>query len=77
LGNTAFGSILGGTEITKFRGKVGRKGNQLYFISIHPAATIYNQELIEVLKKDIQKLFGLIKELKNGKKISIDIEFPS
>ncbi len=77
LGNTAFGSILGGTEITKFRGKVGRKGNQLYFISIHPAATIYNQELIEVLKKDIQKLFELIRELKNGKKISIDIEFPS
>ncbi len=77
LGNTAFGSILGGTEITKFRGNVGRKGNQLYFISIHPAATIYNQELIEVLKKDIQKLFELIRELKNGKKISIDNEFPS
>ena len=51
LGNTAFGSILGGTEITKFRGKVGRKNNQLYFITIHPAATIYNQELIGVLKK--------------------------
>ena len=77
LGNTAFGSILGGTEITKFRGKVGRKENQLYFITIHPAATIYNQGLIEVLKKDIKKLFELIKELKNGKQISIDIEFPS
>jgi len=49
----------------------------LYFISIHPAATIYNQELIEVLKKDIKKLFELIKELKNGKQISIDIEFSS
>ena len=77
LGNTAFGSILGGTEITKFRGKVGRKGKQLYFITIHPAATIYNQELIKVLKEDIKKLFGLIRELKNGKQISIDIEFSS
>ena len=77
LGNTAFGSILGGSEITKFRGKVGRKDNQLYFITIHPAATIYNQGLIEVLKEDIKKLFSLIRELKNGKQIPIDIEFSS
>ncbi|MFQ5440111.1 MAG: uracil-DNA glycosylase [Nitrosopumilaceae archaeon] len=77
LGNTAFGSILGGTEITKFRGKIGRKNDQLYFITIHPAATIYNQKLIEVLKQDIEKLFHIIRELKNGNKISIDIEFTS
>jgi DNA polymerase len=55
LGNTAFGSILGGNEITKFRGKVGRKDGLLYFITIHPAATIYNQGLIEVLKEDTIK----------------------
>ena len=77
LGNTAFGSILGGNEITKYRGKVGRKKNQLYFITIHPAATIYNQELIDVLNKDIKKLFKLIRELKNGKQIPVDIEFPA
>jgi DNA polymerase len=77
LGNTAFGSILGGNEITKFRGKVGRKDGLLYFITIHPAATIYNQGLIEVLKEDIKKLFEVIRELKNGKEISIDIEFAS
>ena len=77
LGNTAFGSILGGTEITKYRGKIGIKDDQLYFITIHPAATIYNQELIKVLKQDIKKLFDLIRELKNGKDIPIDIEFSS
>ena len=77
LGNTAFGSILGGTEITKFRGKVGRKNQQLYFITIHPAATIYNQELIGVLKEDIKKLFELIRELKNDKEIPIDVEYSS
>ena len=77
LGNTAFGSILGGTEITKFRGKVGRKNQQLYFITIHPAASIYNQELIGVLKDDIKKLFELIRELKNGKEIPIDVEYSS
>jgi len=75
LGNTAFGSILGGNEITKYRGKIARKEDQLYFITIHPAATIYNQELIEVLKEDMKKLFSVTRELKNGKKVSIDIEF--
>ena len=77
LGNTAFNSILGGSEITKYRGKVVRKDNLLYFLTIHPAATIYNQKLIDVLKSDIVKLFGLIKELKNGKEVTIDIEYTS
>ncbi|MBC8502591.1 MAG: uracil-DNA glycosylase [Candidatus Nitrosopumilus sp. bin_32a] len=75
LGNTAFNSILGGSEITKFRGKLVRKNNQLYFLTVHPAATIYNQELITVLKKDIVKLFDLIIELKNNKKVKIDIDY--
>jgi len=77
LGNTAFNSILGGSEIIKFRGKIVRKDNQLYFITIHPAATIYNQKLIDVLKSDIVKLFDLIKELKNNKEVQIDIEYTS
>ena len=77
LGNTAFNSILGGSEIIKFRGKLVRKEKQLYFLTIHPAATIYNQELIKVLKKDIKKLFNLITELKNSKKVKIDIDYSS
>jgi DNA polymerase len=77
LGNTAFNSILGGSEITKFRGKVVRKNNLLYFLTIHPAATIYNQKLIDVLKNDIVKLFDLIRDLKNNKEIPIDIEYTS
>ena len=75
LGNTAFNSLLGGSEITKFRGKIVRKENQLYFLTVHPAATIYNQKLITVLKKDIVKLFDLITELKNNKEIKIDIDY--
>ena len=77
LGNTAFNSLLGGSEITKFRGKLVRKENQLYFLTIHPAATIYNQKLITVLKKDMVKLFDLIAELKNNKKVKIDIDYTS
>ncbi len=77
LGNTAFNSILGGSEITKFRGKIVRKDNLLYFLTIHPAATIYNQKLIDVLKNDIVKLFDLIRDLKNNKQVAIDIEYTS
>jgi len=77
LGNTAFNSILGGSEITKFRGKTVRKKNQIYFLTVHPAATIYNQALIEVLKADIVKLFDTVKELKNNKQVRIDIEYDS
>jgi len=77
LGNTAFNSLLGGSEITKFRGKVVRKDNQLYFLTVHPAATIYNQELIKVLNNDIKKLFDLITELKNNKEVKIDIDYTS
>ena len=75
LGNTVFNSILGGSEIMKHRGKVARKDKQLYFISLHPAATIYNQKLVDVFKKDIKKLFKITRELKNDKKIKIDIEY--
>ena len=77
LGNTAFNSLLGGSEITKFRGKLVRKENQLYFLTVHPAATIYNQKLIPVLKKDMVKLFNLITELKNNKKVKINIDYTS
>lgn len=75
LGNTAFNSMLGGSEITKFRGKVVRKDSQLYFLTVHPAATIYNQELITVLNNDIKRLFDIIKELKNNRKTQVDIEY--
>jgi DNA polymerase len=77
LGNTVFNSILGGSEIMKHRGKVARKDKQLYFISLHPAATIYNQKLVDVFKKDIKKLFKITRELKNDKKIKIGIEYTS
>ncbi len=77
LGNTAFNSLLGGSEITKFRGKLVRRDGQLYFLTIHPAATIYNQELIKVLDKDIVKLFDLITELKDNRKVQIDIDYTS
>ena len=77
LGNTAFNSILGGSEITKYRGKIVRKENQLYFLTIHPAATIYNQELVGTLNNDIVRLFDAVREIKEGKTVNVDIEYTS
>jgi DNA polymerase len=61
MGNTAYNSLLDGKDITKNRGKFLEKDGRLYFITIHPAATIYNQELISVLKEDIKKLHDRLK----------------
>ena len=77
LGNTAFNSVLGGTGITKHRGKIIRKDGQVYFITIHPAAAIYRRELFGVLKSDIKRLCFAITELKNGRDIPVDIEYAS
>ncbi len=75
MGNTAFNSLLGGSEITKFRGKLAQMDGQLYFLTVHPAATIYNQKLVGVLNADIAKMFEIITELKNDNKVPIDIDY--
>ena len=75
LGNTAFGSILGGSEITKHRGKVAEMGGRLYYITIHPAAAIYNQKLIDTLNKDIKELASITQRLLDNYKVAIDIRY--
>ena len=62
MGNTAYQSILGGNNITKERGKFVKKENLVYFLTIHPAAVIYNQKLLELLEKDIKTLVNSIKQ---------------
>ena len=69
LGNTPYYSILGGKEISKNHGKFVSKDNHMYFVTFHPAATIYNQKLVNVFKKDIIKL---VKELQKLKTKSAD-----
>ncbi len=65
LGNTPFYSILGGKEISKNHGQIIHKNNRVYFISFHPAATIYNQKLLDVFKNDIKKLVNELQKIKN------------
>ena len=61
LGSTAYSSILGGKSIIKNRGKIMERNGQKYFLTIHPAAAIYNKNLRSVLNND---LFILSKEIK-------------
>lgn len=72
LGNTAFGSLLGGKEITKNRGKIIRKHGNLYFITLHPAAVIYNQDLRQILKEDLKTLHDILDKIKKGIEIEIN-----
>ena len=66
LGNTPFYSILGGKEITKNHGKTITKNSRVYFVTFHPAATIYNQKLGEVFKNDIKKLVNELQKIKQS-----------
>ncbi len=61
MGNTAYQTILGGNQITKERGKFVKKDGLLYFLSVHPAAVIYNQKLVTLLEKDMKTLVNSIK----------------
>ena len=63
MGNTAYQSILGGANITKERGKFVKKDGNTYFLTIHPAAVIYNQKLLVALKNDMKKLVTEVKKM--------------
>lgn len=69
MGNTAYGSLLGGNSITKNRGNLIEKDGQRYFLTIHPAAAIYNQELKSVLKTDMKTLVETLERLKKDKNL--------
>ena len=60
MGNTAYGTLLGGKEITKNHGKIVKKEGRDFFVTFHPAATIYNQKLVDELKNDFKKLAQLL-----------------
>ena len=71
LGNTAYSSLLDGSEITKNRGKLVKNNGQLYFVTVHPAAVIYNPGLRQVLKDDFVFLSKTLDKLRKGLDIEI------
>jgi uracil-DNA glycosylase len=62
LGKTAYASLLGGSSITTNRGKIVEKAGQKYFLTYHPAATIYNRSLLSALEADLKALAREIKK---------------
>ena len=62
MGNTAYGTLLGGKEITKNHGQIIEKEGKKFFATFHPAATIYNQKLVYELQKDFKKLAGFLED---------------
>lgn len=61
LGATALKSLLGLEHMSKYRGKIINVEPHRYFITYHPAATLYNTKLKQVFFEDIRKLSWIIK----------------
>ena len=66
LGRTAYSSLLGGSSITANRGKVIEKAGQKYFLTIHPAAAIYNKSMLSLLEADLKKLAKEVQKIEDG-----------
>lgn len=71
LGNTAYSSLLDGSEITKNRGKIVKSNGRLYFVTVNPAAVIYNPGLRQVLKDDFVFLAKSLDKLRKGLNVEI------
>ena len=56
LGNVISSYILGIKSITKERGRLIHKNDLKYFVTYHPAAIIYNRNLLNIFEQDIKKL---------------------
>ena len=48
-----------------------KKNGQKYFVTIHPAAAIYNRNLRSVLQNDLFKLFREIKSMEHSRRGSL------
>jgi uracil-DNA glycosylase len=66
LGSTAYTSIVGGKSITANRGKIIVHQGQRYFLTVHPAAAIYNRSLQAIFEADLLKLSKEIKKIEKG-----------
>lgn len=69
LGRTAYSSLLGGSSITTNRGKIMVREGQKFFLTFHPAAAIYNKNLLSALEADLNLL---AKEINKENKSSME-----
>lgn len=68
LGATALKSLLNLDHMASYRGKLIDRPPFKYFVTYHPAATIYNIKLKEVFFSDIKRLSHLV----NGENMTLD-----
>lgn len=71
LGNTAFGSLLGGSGITQRRRSLIKKDGILYYATVHPAAAMYRPSLAGVLQDDILYLFDMVQRIRDGERVDV------
>jgi len=71
LGRHAMDYFLPGLKIFLDHGKLKRKDGQNYFPIYHPAATIYNRALKEVLEKDFRKIPKIIEKISKTEEANI------
>jgi uracil-DNA glycosylase family 4 len=78
LGRFSMAKFLPGVYISNVHGKsktVERKGKEIVVVPMyHPAAGLRNSDIKEKLKRDFEKLPGIINELKQKKSVNIDNE---
>jgi DNA polymerase len=67
LGRTAYESLLKGGSITSNRGRLVKHDNRFYFLTVHPAAIIYNPELKTVFRNDLVSLVNELKRLETNR----------
>jgi len=63
LGNIALQNFFKKASISKLRGKVIERDNQIYFCTYHPAAVLYNASLRSIIYKDMKRIKKLIENL--------------
>jgi uracil-DNA glycosylase family 4 len=73
LGATALKSLLGLKYMSPYRGQIVNRPPLKYFITYHPAATIYNNKLKQNFFEDIQKLAKIV----NAQDQRMDKFFPA
>jgi uracil-DNA glycosylase family 4 len=61
LGATALQSLLNLKNLQKYHGQIITHDNITYFITYHPAATIYNKDLRELFFNEISLVVGMVK----------------
>lgn len=62
LGGTAYFSLLGGKSILADRGKIVEKDGKKFFLTLHPAAAIYNKSMLSTLENDLSSLAREVRE---------------